>query len=132
MGRNIDEIIRHLPKARRKRIAKVSEKMAGEMIAHADSLADVRKAFRKTQVQVGKGLGLAQNAISQLETRKDMRLSTLARYVGALGGELDLVIRSKDGTQVISRSSASSARARHTSRKARKESKRPASALSRR
>ena len=72
-----------------------------QMIAHADSLADVRKAFRKTQVEVGKGLGLGQNAISQLENRKDMRISTLARYVGALGGELDLVIRSKDGSQVV-------------------------------
>ena len=101
MGRNIDDIIGALPKERRGRIAKTSRKMAREMIAHADSLADVRKAFRKTQVEVGKGLGLAQNAISQLENRKDMRISTLARYVRALGGELDLVIRSKDGSQVV-------------------------------
>lgn len=106
MGRNIDDIIGGLPKERRGRIAKASQKMAQKMIAHADSLADVRKAFHKTQVEVGKGLGLAQNAISQLENRKDMRISTLARYVGALGGELDLVIRSKDGSQVVYRSSS--------------------------
>jgi predicted transcriptional regulator len=103
MGRNIDDIIRGLPKARRNRIAKTAKKMAGEMIAHADSLAEVRKAFRKTQVEVGRGLGLAQNAISQLEKRKDMRISTLVKYVDALGGELDLVIRSKDGSPVIFR-----------------------------
>ena len=103
MGRNIDDIIGGLPKERRGRIAKASRKMAQEMIAHADSLADVRKAFHKTQVEVGKGLGLAQNAISQLENRKDMRISTLARYVGALGGQLELVIRSKNG-EVVYRS----------------------------
>lgn len=33
-----------------------------------------------------------------------MRISTLAKYVGALGGERDLVIRSKDGAEVIYRS----------------------------
>jgi len=104
MGRNIDDVIRGLPKERRARIAKSSRKMAREMIAYADSLSELRKAFRKTQVEVGKEMSLAQNAISQLESRKDMRISTLVKYVGALGGELALVIRSKDGTEVIYRS----------------------------
>jgi transcriptional regulator with XRE-family HTH domain len=106
MGRSIDEVIKALPKERRVRIAKASRKMAKDMIAFADSLADVRKAFRKTQVDVGKEMSLAQNAISQLEARKDMRISTLVKYVGALGGELDLVIRSKDGGEVVFRPSA--------------------------
>ncbi len=124
MGRNIDDIIRRLPKGRRNRIAKAAEKMASEMIAHADSLADVRKAFRKTQVEVGKGLGLAQNAISQLENRKDMRISTLVKYVDALGGELDLVIRSKDGSQVIFRSSAKGSSEQGSRKKAARVTKR--------
>jgi transcriptional regulator with XRE-family HTH domain len=106
MGRNIDEVIKALPKERRARIAKKSRKMAKEMIAFADSLTDVRKAFGKTQVDVGKGMSLAQNAISQLEARKDMRISTLVKYVGALGGELDLVIRLKDGGEVVFRPGA--------------------------
>ncbi|HEX5129471.1 MAG TPA: helix-turn-helix transcriptional regulator [Usitatibacter sp.] len=105
MGRNVDDVIKGLPKERRARIAKASRRMAKEMIAYADSLAEVRKAFRKTQVDVGKGMSLAQNAISQLEARKDIRISTLAKYVGALGGELDLVIRSKDGGEVVYRPS---------------------------
>src|SRR4249919_1302434 len=124
MGRNIDDIIRRLPKARRNRIAKAAGKMAGEMIAHADSLADVRKAFRKTQVEVGKGLGLAQNAISQLENRKDMRVSTLVKYAEALGGELDLLIRSKDGSQVIFRWSAKGSREQRSQKKATRVTKR--------
>lgn len=106
MGRSIDEVIKGLPKERRAHIAKASRRMAKEMIAYADSLADVRKAFRKTQVDVGKEMSLAQNAISQLEARKDMRISTLVKYVDALGGELDLVIRSKDGGEVVFRPGA--------------------------
>jgi transcriptional regulator with XRE-family HTH domain len=101
MGRDIEEIIAALPKERRSRIKKVSRQMAREMVAYADSLAEVRRAFSKTQAEVGAGLGLPQNAVSQLEKRKDMRLSTLARYVGALGGELDVIIRLKDGSEMV-------------------------------
>lgn len=132
MGRNIDDVIRDLSKERRARIAKTSRKMAQEMIAYADSLAEVRKAFRKTQVEVGKGMSLAQNAISQLEARKDMRISTLVKYVGALGGELDLVIRSKDGAEVIYLSSAASPGKRASQKKAGRVSKGTDTALSRR
>ena len=106
MGRAIDDIIKELPQRRREKIAKKSKKLAHEMIAYADSLADVRRTFRKTQAEVGVNMSLAQNAISQLEARKDMRISTLVKYVGALGGELDLVIRAKDGSEVIFRSSS--------------------------
>lgn len=132
MGRKIDDVIRALPKERRARIAKTSRKMAGEMIAYADSLAEVRKSFRKTQVEVAKEMSLAQNAISQLESRKDMRISTLAKYVGALGGELDLVIRTKDGAEVIYRSAAASPTKQSSPKKAGRSTKGPDTALSRR
>jgi transcriptional regulator with XRE-family HTH domain len=101
MGRRIDEVIAKLPKQRRDRIAKKANVMAREMIAHADSLGMVRKALRKTQTQIGEGLGLPQNAVSQLESRSDLLLSTLRRYVNALGADLDLIVRMKDGSQVV-------------------------------
>ena len=132
MGRNVDDIIRALPKERRARIAKSSRKLAKDMIAYADSLAELRKAFKKTQVEVGKKMSLAQNAISQLESRKDMRISTLVKYVGALGGELDLVIRSSDGTEVIFRSTPERPTKRTTRTKGTRSSKGPGPALSRR
>ncbi len=101
MGRNIEEIIARLPKVRRSRIENASRRMAREMVAYADSLAEVRRAFSKTQTEVGAGLGMPQNAVSQLERRKDMRLSTLVRYVDALGGKLALIIRLKDGSELV-------------------------------
>ena len=55
----------------------------------------------KTQLQLGEDLGLPQNAISQLEGRSDLLLSTLRRYVSALGADLDLVVRLKDGSQIV-------------------------------
>lgn len=101
MGRNIEDIIAGLPKARQGRIDEKAKKMAREMIAHADSLGEIRKAIRKTQSEMGKELGLPQNAVSQLEKRSDLLLSTLRRYVGALGGEVEIIVRLKDGSQVV-------------------------------
>lgn len=101
MGRRVNEVIASLPKERRKRIAKKADEMAKEMIAHADSLGVVRKALSKTQSKIGEDLGLSQNAISQLEGRADLLLSTLRRYVRALGADLDLIVRMKDGSKVL-------------------------------
>jgi transcriptional regulator with XRE-family HTH domain len=101
MGRRINDVIAKLPKERRKRIAKRANEMAKEMIAHADSLRVVRKALSKTQIKIGEDLGLSQNAVSQLEGRSDLLLSTLRRYVRALGADLDLVVRMKDGSKVL-------------------------------
>ncbi|HXS51753.1 MAG TPA: helix-turn-helix transcriptional regulator [Usitatibacter sp.] len=101
MGRRIDDVIAKLPKERRKAVAKKANEMAKEMIAHADSLRVVRKALSKTQTKIGEDLGLSQNAVSQLEGRSDLLLSTLRRYVRALGADLDLVVRMKDGSKVL-------------------------------
>lgn len=101
MGRRVNEVIASLPKERRKRIAKKADEMAKEMIAHADSLGVVRKALSKTQSKIGEDLGLSQNAVSQLEGRADLLLSTLRRYVRALGADLDLIVRMKDGSKVL-------------------------------
>lgn len=101
MGRKVDEVIAGLPKARRARIDKRASAMAGEMIAYADSLGVVRRSMSKTQVEIGEDLGLGQNAISQLEQRSDILLSTLRRYVRALGAELELVVRTKGGASIV-------------------------------
>ena len=101
MGRRIDDVIAKLPKERRKRIAAKADEMAKEMIAYADSLRVVRKALSKTQSKIGEELGLSQNAVSQLEGRTDLLLSTLRRYVRALGADLDLVVRMRDGSKVL-------------------------------
>ena len=101
MGRRLNNVIAKLPKERQKRISKKAGEMANEMIAHADSLRVVRKALSKTQTKIGEDLGLSQNAVSQLEGRSDLLLSTLRRYVQALGADLDLVVRLKDGSKVV-------------------------------
>jgi transcriptional regulator with XRE-family HTH domain len=50
----------------------------------------LRKAQQQTQVELARTLGLPQASISDIENRSDLLLSTLARYIRALGGELQL------------------------------------------
>ncbi len=54
-------------------------------------LKELREAAGKTQEELAAALKKAQSEISRMENRSDYRLSTLERYVAALGGELEIV-----------------------------------------
>ncbi len=67
------------------------------------SLRALRESAGKTQAQVAKASGLAQPDVSKLETATtldDRQLSTLRRYLAALGDELELVAVSKIGHRI--------------------------------
>lgn len=54
-------------------------------------LQELRKARNVTQVDLARAMNVEQAAISKLERRDDMYVSTLRAYIEALGGELKLV-----------------------------------------
>jgi len=54
------------------------------------ALADIRSARGITQVEMAKHLKVTQGNISQTERQSDLYLSTLEKYVEALGGHLEL------------------------------------------
>lgn len=57
-------------------------------------LRELRQAVGETQASLAeKDAGFSQAAISRLEKQDDVLLSTLRRYVEALGGRLRLVVR---------------------------------------
>ena len=87
MGRTIDEVLGTLSPDRRTKV----EARAAELIAEELSLQELRKAMRLTQVELARRLGVRQDTISRVEQRADMLLSTLERYVEAIGGRLALV-----------------------------------------
>lgn len=53
-------------------------------------LAALRKAREHTQAELGEEMGLPQASISDMERRADLLLSTLGKYIRALGGELEI------------------------------------------
>lgn len=54
---------------------------------YAMNLAMIRKAALMTQVEVARKLGVGQGAVSRLESRGDMLLSTLYEYLTATGAD---------------------------------------------
>lgn len=86
MARTLDQVLAELPAKRRAKI----ERRAGEL---ATTLKDLREAFEHTQVDLAESLGVGQDTISRIERRSDLLLSTLRRYVEAMGGRLELVAR---------------------------------------
>lgn len=55
------------------------------------TLSVLRRRVGLTQVELAARLAMSQSDLSKLEKRTDVRLSTLRRYVEALGGRLRIV-----------------------------------------
>ncbi len=54
------------------------------------SLQALRESLGKTQVELAEALEVSQSELSASERREDRLISTLRRYVEALGGELEV------------------------------------------
>ena len=89
MPRTLNEFVASLPKSERAKI----EARARQLIAEEMSLRDLRKAIGKTQTAMAKRLKVGQDAVSKVEKRSDMYISTLRSFVKAMGGELELLAR---------------------------------------
>jgi transcriptional regulator with XRE-family HTH domain len=89
MSRTLSEMIDNLPKQRRERIDARYRELKDEV----ESLSELRKAAGKAQADIAATLKIKQPSVSKIEKQTDMYLSTLRRYVEAIGGELDLVVR---------------------------------------
>jgi DNA-binding XRE family transcriptional regulator len=59
---------------------------------YAMNLAMIRKAAQMTQVEVARKLGVGQGAVSRLENRGDMLLSTLYDYLTATGADAASIV----------------------------------------
>jgi transcriptional regulator with XRE-family HTH domain len=59
-------------------------------------LRDLRIARKKTQAEMAASLNVGQGAISKMENRTDLYLSTLREYVESLGGTLVITAKFPD------------------------------------
>ncbi|VAW97177.1 hypothetical protein MNBD_GAMMA22-2233 [hydrothermal vent metagenome] len=73
-----------------------AEKLRAEL-----PLQEVRHALELTQQQLADKLNMNQASLSKLEKRTDMLLSTLRRYLNAMGADLELKAKFPDGKEVI-------------------------------
>lgn len=94
---NVNEVIRKLNAAERKKV----EKRAADIIAEEMSLRDLRKARKLTQARIAKRLGITQDGVSRLEKRSDLLISTLRKTVKAMGGDVRIVAEFPDRAPVV-------------------------------
>ncbi|MDP1712763.1 MAG: XRE family transcriptional regulator [Candidatus Nanopelagicaceae bacterium] len=82
---------------------KADPEMAREIVAmrkewaesdrkYLENIPAIRKAAALTQSEVAKKLGMAQAGVSRLENQGDMLLSTLGKYLEAVGEHPRLVV----------------------------------------
>ncbi len=76
---------------RRARVAASRRDAEEEQRAYEQSLAELRRARAYTQEQLADALDVPQSQISRIERQADLYVSTLARYLKAMGGRLELV-----------------------------------------
>lgn len=64
-------------------------------------LAEIRERMEKTQGDIAEALGVKQPTVAGMERRgRDLKLSSLKRYVEATGGKLRIDVELPDGTHV--------------------------------
>ena len=67
-------------------------KIKREAVAELDRMGfgALRKARERTQVELARTMGINQASVSAIENNTDLLLSTLKKYVRALGGEVKI------------------------------------------
>ena len=97
MARKFQELVDKMSPESRARSKAMAEQLMREM-----PLEELRAARELTQTSLAKILDVGQSEVSKIEKRTDMYVSTLASYVKAMGGELEICAVFPDGKVKIS------------------------------
>src|SRR4030043_578883 len=83
------------PAARKKAAEKT------KALLEAMPLQELRHARNLTQEQLAQTLSVKQAAVSKLEKRTDMYVSTLRNLIKAMGGDLEIIAKFPDGSVTV-------------------------------
>ena len=89
----------------REKMKPAARKKAAEKtkaLLDAMPLQELRHARHLSQEQLAQTLSVKQAAVSKLEKRTDMYISTLRNFIKAMGGDLELIATFPDGSVQIS------------------------------
>lgn len=94
MARTLDQILA----SEKPEVVAKAKKAAADMLLNIH-LAELRERMNLTQGQIAAALDVKQPTISDMERPgRDLKLSSLKRYVEASGGKLNLDIELPDGS----------------------------------
>ena len=96
MAKPFKNLVEKMSPQSQARIRKRTAQMASEM-----ALQELRQAMQLTQQELAEHLKLNQAAVSKMEHQSDMYVSTLRRFIAAMGGQLRIVAHFPQGDVVI-------------------------------
>lgn len=92
MAKKFTDLVAKRSPESNERATALYEKLRVDMPLH-----ELRQARELSQDSLAKLLNVNQAAISKMERRADMYVSTLRNYIRAMGGELEIVATFPDG-----------------------------------
>ncbi len=93
---SFSELTKGFSPERRRRIDETKKELLAEMPLH-----ELRRARTLTQKELAQMLKVNQPAISKLEQRTDVYISSLRSYIEAVGGKLKIVAAFPEGEVAI-------------------------------
>ena len=90
------ELTKGFTPARRRRVDEIKRELLGEMPLH-----ELRRARALTQQDLAEMLQVNQPAVSKIEQRADVYISSLRSYIEAVGGRLKIVAEFPEGEVTI-------------------------------
>lgn len=94
MAKTLDQML----KAEKPKVVAEAREKAAEILLGIH-LAELREHVNKTQGEVAQAIGVKQPTVAGMERLgRDLKLSTLKRYVEATGGKLRIDVEFSDGT----------------------------------
>jgi transcriptional regulator with XRE-family HTH domain len=93
MAKSFKKLREKMSPAARERVREKADKLLEEM-----PLGELRAARKLTQEKLAENLHVKQAAVSKIERRADMYVSTLRDFIIAMGGELEITARFPDGS----------------------------------
>ncbi|WP_407291732.1 helix-turn-helix domain-containing protein [Morganella morganii] len=95
--------LRQLLAEEKPEVAAAARVQADEILLNIH-LAELREKVKKTQVEMAQALGIKQPTVAGMEKPgRDVKLSTLRRYVDAIGGKLNIDVELPGGTHYMFR-----------------------------
>jgi len=93
MAKNLQDLLAARSSESQKRISESADEMLLEVKLYA-----LREQLAMSQAAVAKAMGISQPSVVAIEQRgNDIKLSTMKRYVEAMGGKLRIDVELPDG-----------------------------------
>lgn len=97
MTKSFKNLVAKMPLKAQQQAQKRAKKLLQKIDAQEMALGELRHAKELSQGELAKFLHVEQPQVSRLEKRTDMYISTLRKYIEAVGGSMEITAKFPEG-----------------------------------